>query len=229
MLGRHVRAVAGVFVLLGLGFEIVPQQGVALAQSPLPVVAEGDLVPLRANCQRLLKALDSLGAPLPAETQKALHEALKPGSKDTAAFEEIQKLLDPHCLVGITINPESRVKVARGPAKAELQQGQWMVFLAKVHNEAGVTRVPSVTGPHLLGKDVEAGSSDERWLQADVFTKSPMREQLTGHAVEYVILRFNAQDSGKREARLIFDVGQGTQDLGFRAEVPILFVVKPRS
>jgi hypothetical protein len=35
-----------------------------------------------------------------------------------------------------------------------------------------------------------------------------------------------ALEAGKREATLNFDVGQGTQDLGFRAEVPILFHVK---
>ena len=33
--------------------------------------------------------------------------------------------------------------------------------------------------------------------------------------------------AGKREATVGFDIGQGTQDLGFRAEVPILFTVRP--
>jgi hypothetical protein len=34
------------------------------------------------------------------------------------------------------------------------------------------------------------------------------------------------RQSGKREATFQFDVGQGTQDLGFRAEVPILFAIQ---
>src|SRR5437764_609027 len=34
-------------------------------------------------------------------------------------------------------------------------------------------------------------------------------------------------EAGKREATLGFDVGQGTQDLGFRGEAPVLFDVKP--
>jgi hypothetical protein len=41
-------------------------------------------------------------------------------------------------------------------------------------------------------------------------------------------LRLTARESGKREATLKFDAGQGTQDLGFRAEVPLLFRVAPR-
>ena len=44
--------------------------------------------------------------------------------------------------------------------------------------------------------------------------------------VEYVLLRLTARQVGKREATLMFDVGQGTQDLGFRNEVPILFTVR---
>ena len=33
--------------------------------------------------------------------------------------------------------------------------------------------------------------------------------------------------AGKREAVISFDVGQGTQDLGFRSEVPVLFDIRP--
>ena len=46
--------------------------------------------------------------------------------------------------------------------------------------------------------------------------------------MEYLLLRLQAHEWGKREATLIFDVGQGTQDLGFRAEVPILFAIKEK-
>ena len=41
--------------------------------------------------------------------------------------------------VVVEINPEARVKVLRGPAKARLVQGGWTSFLIKVHNDAGVT------------------------------------------------------------------------------------------
>lgn len=45
--------------------------------------------------------------------------------------------------------------------------------------------------------------------------------------MEYRILQLYSKDAGKREAKLIFDVGQGTQDLGFRSEVDILFTAAP--
>jgi hypothetical protein len=45
--------------------------------------------------------------------------------------------------------------------------------------------------------------------------------------VEYVLLRLRPREAGKREATLHFDVGQGSQALGFCAEVPILFTIKP--
>ena len=59
------------------------------------------------------------------------------------------------------------------------------------------------------------------WLESRVQTVST--KGLSGAKEEYVILRLTAHGAGKREATLTFDVGQGTQDLGYRAEVPILF------
>src|SRR5439155_10419838 len=36
-----------------------------------------------------------------------------------------------------------------------------------------------------------------------------------------------SRDAGKREATIAFDVGGATQDLGFRAELPVLFDIQP--
>ena len=65
-----------------------------------------------------------------------------------------------------------------------------------------------------------------RWLEATLITPAPLPKTLSGERVEYVVLRLTAREAGKREATLKFDAGQGTQDLGFRAEVPILFTVR---
>jgi hypothetical protein len=59
-----------------------------------------------------------------------------------------------------------------------------------------------------------------------VVAESPLGKTLTGAHLEYLPLRLVAHEAGKREATLKFDVGQGTQDLGFRAEVPVLFTVR---
>ena len=88
-----------------------------------PVEVEGQ--PLAANVERLAQALDFLGAPLPAAVQAALKEAGQDASK-------IQKAIDPRVLLVVGINPESRVKVARGPAEAVLQQSGWTPALVKV-------------------------------------------------------------------------------------------------
>ena len=66
------------------------------------------------------------------------------------------------------------------------------------------------------------GIGEGGWL--DAHFAGPSR--LTGARVEFLTLRLTAREPGKREATFRFGVGQGTQDLGFRAEVPILFTVK---
>ena len=55
-----------------------------------------------------------------------------------------------------------------------------------------------------------------------------MTANLSGLKVEYAIALIYSGDAGKREATLGFDVGQGTQDLGFRAEVPVLFTIRDK-
>jgi len=162
-----------------------------------------------------------LKAPLAADKTRALQALLKGGKDLETAAREIQKLLDPLCLVAVSINPESRVKAVRGPGRAELVCNQENVVLVKIHNEAGVTHALKVSSPR-------ASSPDEGWLKARVYAGPREAGGLSGQKVEYVLLRLSAREAGKREATLKFDVGQGTQDLGFRAEVPILFRVRPR-
>ena len=189
---------------------------IAEEQAVLPVVAGADFHDLSKQGNRLLEAMDALKAPLQPDRSRALKALLQKGGKDPeTAAREVQKLLDPLCLVAVTINPESRVKAARGPAKAELELNQEKIVLVKVHNEAGVTHALKVTGM--------AGAGG--WLAAAVYAGPGDGKGLTGQKLEYVILRLKAREAGKREMTLTFDVGQGTQDLGFRAEVPILFVV----
>lgn len=203
--------------------------GVALpanAQPALPIVEDVPWRPFRAHCGAVLKALDEARASLPAETVRRLQVLLSAEPKDAeAAIRAVQELLDPHCLIGVSINPESRVKAARGPASVALQQDQPTLVLVKIHNEGGVTHQLRVRGPELM-RARERGT--EGWVQADLVTEPPFGAKLSGQRLEYRLLRLTPRESGKREATFQFDVGQGTQDLGFRAEVPILFSVRPR-
>src|SRR5262249_27969087 len=107
--------------------------GATPAQELSPVPVEGQ--PLAANVKRVLQALDYLGAPLPADT----HRALKAACDDQDAVK-IQQLLDPQVLLTVHLNPEVRVKVGRGPAKATLQQAGYTPALVKVTNDSTATK-----------------------------------------------------------------------------------------
>jgi hypothetical protein len=210
--------------------------GFSRADEPLEVIRGVELQPLAAQAKRVAQALDQmLGSPLSKDQQAELDKALTLTDADKAA-EAIQKVFDPLCLVGVNINPESRVKVARGPAAAKLMQSGWRVFLVKVHNEAGVTAqlrclspnapvtVPTKNSPKPKTPKVD---TREHWLAVELFDKQPLNARLSGLALEYRILALYSRDAGKREAKLMFDVGQGTQDLGFRNEVAVLFAAEP--
>jgi hypothetical protein len=189
-------------------------------QAPLPDVDEAELPAFRHDCRQLVATLEAAGAPLPAETLRRLKELLD--KENGTSAEALQALLDPQCLIVVSINPESRVKAARGPGPARLMTGRSCATLIKVVNEGGVTHALAVSGPQLRGVHDQDAS---HWLEASVRPASPARKALTGRKLEYLILELTAHSAGKREATLRFDVGQGTQDLGFRAEVPVLFTV----
>lgn len=210
----------------------------AAADGRLPVVTAVEAQPLSAQARRVVQALEVLGEPLPEAARAAL-EAAAAHEDDARVVRGIQEVLDPYCLALVSINPESRVKVAPGPAAAELAQHGWRVFLIKVHNEAGVTAPLACSSPHAeplhvrsSGRaeptaQIAAGEVRDRWLDLAVYEGQPLRRGLSGLAVEYAVLQVYSRDAGSREARLLFDVGQGTQDLGFRNELNVLFRAAP--
>jgi hypothetical protein len=197
----------------------------AAAEPPLPPVEEVEWGPLRDHCRQVLEALSAAPNPLPPDTTRPLRALLEKGPADPKAACAAQELLDAYCLLGVSINPESRVKVARGPAAAELVLGREAVALIKVHNDAGITPVLRVGGPELILPGRAGGG---RWLQAAVVIDAPFGPKLSGRRLEYRLLRLTPREAGRREATFRLDVGQGTQDLGYRAEVPVLFTVRQK-
>ena len=207
----------------------------------LPILpTEGQ--PLGANVTRIVQALDLLGRPLDGELKTKLNEAAK--ARDA---EMLQKLLDPQVLLLVALNPESRVKVSRGPAQAVLQQAGYTPVLVKIINESTVTKrlrilspqagpvyagaFPGSVGvrqqqPELAENQNEKGSTD-RFLSVEIYGQPPLTPNLSGLEVEYAIALIYCHESGKREATIGFDVAQGNQDLGFRGETPVLFDVQP--
>jgi hypothetical protein len=209
------------------------------AQALAPVDVEGQ--PLAANVQRLLQALDYLGAPLPPSTQTALQAAAK--SRDV---QKLQQLLDRHVLLVVNLNPDARVKVSCGPAQATLQQGGFTPVLVKVINDRAVTRALRITSPqagplyagvavlsmtrqdqlHLL-QNQNLHKDKGRFLDLEMFTSQPMTANLSGLKVEYALALISSSEAGRHEATISFDVGPGSQDLGSRGEGPIRFDVRP--
>ena len=196
--------------------------------------------PLLAQAIRLKEALSFLGSSLSKEDEQKL-SALQQESLTPATVKKIQEILDPYCLAMININPESRVKVARGPANARLIQNGWVSYLVKVNNDAGVTAKLEIESPNAATplyapsfdhrvaekKKLTAGQVANRFLEMQIYRNRPMLPVLSGLKLEYAILQIYSKDAGQREAELGFNVGQGTQDIGFRNTVNILFNIDP--
>ncbi len=107
------------------------------------------LQPLAQHVRTLSNALAYAGQPLPDEELKRIDEALAQTDQQHAV-SMLQDVLDRHALVVVEINPESRVKVTRGPAKADIVEGGTRLFLVKVLNFAGVTAQLAVESPNSL-------------------------------------------------------------------------------
>ncbi|MEO2030381.1 MAG: CehA/McbA family metallohydrolase [Fuerstiella sp.] len=229
-------------IVCGALFAALSAAAPRSAGDDLSVISGVERQPLIAATQRLMEALQFSGTPLaPAvvtELQKAFQE-----QDDRAAVKRVQELLDPLCLTEVNINAESRVKVKAGPVSKQLMQQGWRTFLVKVHNEAGINPELKVESPNAApvyqrGKGtrqqprtdeklVNPSDVPNRWLDVSLLNREPMTKKLSGLLVEYRPLLLFSRDVGKREASLAFNIGQGTQDIGFRNAVPILFDCEP--
>lgn len=199
---------------------------IAVAESPLPRVTISNWQEVRGDGRQLAEGLKKRTDSVPAAVIRKLEALFAEENPDAeTAGDRLQDVLDPWCLIAVRINPESRVKAERGPMATDLEFGRTRVVLIKVMNDGGITPPLAVDGDELR----RAGKSEpSRWLEARILHERPFPRTLSGRKLQYVPLLLTAHESGKREATLKFDAGQGTQDLGFRAEVPILFRVRPR-
>ena len=208
----------------------------AAYSNDLPQVRNVEAQPLLAQALRLDDALTFLGSSLSAEDSRRL-QALRdevPGSKTTRS---IQQILDPYCLAMVVINPEARVKVLHGPAQPVLVQNGWKSFLVKVHNQAMVTTQLEAESPNaepILHRStnakrakpenlLSAGEVANRFLELYMYRRRPLLSNLSGVELEYAVIQIYTRDTGRREAKIGFHVGQGTQDIGFRSTIDILF------
>ncbi|MFY0654672.1 MAG: CehA/McbA family metallohydrolase [Cyclobacteriaceae bacterium] len=211
-----------------------------MSESFLPVTDKLEPQPILAQAIRICQALTAIGNPLPSEVQRELL-SLKNQSFTARTTNEIQKLLDPYCLFGVEINPEARVKVVEGSATPELIKGGWRSYLVKIYNQAAVTAPLVVNSPNskptLFRSSFEPqvkdenvlspGQVEDRFLELLMYGKRPMKSKLSGLKLEYAIVQIYTKSTGHKEAKIGFNIGPGTQDIGFRNTVDILFNIKP--
>ncbi len=158
----------------------------------------------------------------------------------------LQSILDDSLLCVLTINPESRVKVTRGNQPAIIQQAGFTPCLVKIVNQGAIKSELRVTSPQAgapfagvaplsmqrqeqlrLLDNQQPVDGPRRFLQIDVASQPPLTSHLSGVAVEYAVVLIYSSLAGEFEATLEFSVGQGTQDLGFRSELPVVLTARP--
>src|SRR5436190_13315226 len=206
--------------------------GIAAAQAPIP------LQPLALQVRQLEEAMTYLGQPFPAADLRRIHDAIA-NPDEAAAVRALESILDAHVLLNVDINPESRVKVEEGAAKPELVEAGTRLFLVKVINNGHVTAQLNVESPNMGDVYIRSSGSSapqiqlspkesaERWADISLYQRPPMRRRLSGLALEYAILEIYSRDAGQRSAKISFNVGQGSQDIGFRNDVTVLFTALP--
>jgi hypothetical protein len=197
-----------------------------------------DVQPLVAQLTRLVDAMAYLGESFSDVERERLSAAANIADQPSA-LDEIQRILDPRCLISVRISPESRISVERGAAPAQLVEQGWRAYLVKVRNEAGATGALSLESPQgrpvyrpstglaMVPRSVAQADVTDRWLALDTFGQKPMEPRLSGLELEYRIGLFYSRDRGRREAQLGATLGPGTEDIGFRNRTAVLFDIAP--
>lgn len=209
--------------------------GVALAQQHPAAVP---MQPLAQQVRQVEQTLEYLGQPLTADEQRRINSAIA-NTDEATAVAQLEAVLDARVLVAVDINAESRVKVQQAASAPELVEAGTRLFLVKVVNAAHVTAALNVESPN-SGKTYLPSNGNaapaitltprqatERWADMELYQQPPMHKRLSGLGLEYAVLAITSRDAGQRSAKISFNVGQGSQDIGFRNDVVIVFNALP--
>src|SRR5207249_6983128 len=215
---KKARAVRAVEILCASA-GVAAAYAHAAAQVPVP------LQPFAQQVRQIETALKYLGQPLSPAEQSQINAAIA-NPDEAAAVAGIERILDHYTLAVVDINPESRVKVAPGPAKAELVEAGTRIFLVKVRNQAGVTSRLMVespnSGPVYIRSDsspqppvkLTAAEAEERWADISLYDKDPLPERLSGLALEYRISKSTAATAVSAPPRSVSTSGKARRTSG---------------
>jgi hypothetical protein len=207
-----------------LSVAVVTALANPLRAADLPRITKVDRQPLAAQAKRIADALDFIGAPLSDAEKDALKAAVddKDEAKGVAA---IQDVLDKHCLAGVKLlgtptpkdGPAYHLKVQAGPAKPELAEQGWRVFLVKVDTSGAKDLELRADSPNSLPlhvrstskpdpKVISVGEVGKRFLDLQMFNSQPLLRHLSGLELEYRILQVYCRDAGSKEASIGFSL-----------------------
>lgn len=168
---------------------------------------------LAANADQLISAFANLKQPLNTTIVVPLKAAIQESDR-----VGIHKILEDECLLLVSINPEGRVKLLRGPAKISMYTGRTHYALVKIENHSGGQQ-------RLTVKTTYAGSKQNPFA-AKFISEGKLTPDLVGLPIEYRILAVTTTTTGKHELTVTVEAGSGTQELGFRGEAPVLIEVR---
>src|SRR2546423_15649306 len=106
--------------ILNLGILLLFQASAATSENELPFVDAGNWPYVQKHVGSIIDGMAKLGAPL-ADADGMRVRMLLDGKGTADELRELQQILDRRALVGVNVNPESRVKAQRGPAAARLE------------------------------------------------------------------------------------------------------------
>src|SRR5262245_30019395 len=180
-----------------------------------PKAAKVERQPLEAQVKRVLDTLELLGSPLPKEDHEALHAAFKE-KDDARAVAALQAALDRNCLALVHVAGPNKLQTRPGPARAALAEQGWRVFLVRVDNPTGVSKLElRPTSPNALPmfyrssnkpdpKVMSIGEARKRFLELAMHNTQPLLPNLSGLEVEYRVLQVYCRDAGRKDAELGF-------------------------
>jgi hypothetical protein len=177
-----------------------PQQGMATIDE------QRDLVLMQASFVSPLSHDDPF--------LNAIRESVHTGNLRNAA--------EPLTILKVQINPESRVKLAPVTLPESLVQHRTQRFLVEIHNEARIQSPLRIRTFDQSSGSIQPADWCDVQLMENLFSSSI----LSGEETEWKLLELRCDLAGRREVRFEADVGQGTQDLGFRATTDVLLKVE---
>ena len=158
----------------------------------------------------LLLTLDQL---LPRPDARAL-EPLLAAAESSAS---LAAAVEPLVVLRVDVNPESRVKLAAVSPLPELVVDRTYRVLLEVRNHARI-RAPL----RIAATDRSVNLPRPALFCAVGLVDGMASSFLSGAEREWKIVEIRLLEAGRREVHLEADVGQGTQDIGFRAAADLL-------